>query len=305
MLNQLSKTNVQSFVALLLLGLLWGLTIPLSKISLSTGHPVIGVIFWQLVIGVIALGAIIWIKGYRVPLSPSHLRFYLIIALLGTLVPNFFSMLAVRELPAGIWAIVIATVPMLAFGVALMVKIEQYSFKRLGGLLLGVSAMMVIALPDTSLPDRSKTIWVLPMILASFCYALEANFVALKRPTDVNAISVLFGASVFGAMIAGPVAWISGNFLSVQSSWNAPEWALVGASLGHAAAYSGYIWLVGYAGVVFASQCGYIVTIAGIGFSVLLLHESYSLWVLLSLMLVLIGVLLVQPRSTNGQTIER
>ena len=43
---------------LVLIGAGWGLTQPLGKIAVSTGHRHFGLIFWQLVIGTVAFGAV-------------------------------------------------------------------------------------------------------------------------------------------------------------------------------------------------------------------------------------------------------
>ena len=43
------------FLVLLVMGVGWGLTLPLAKIAVSTGHEPYGLIFWQLVVVVLVL----------------------------------------------------------------------------------------------------------------------------------------------------------------------------------------------------------------------------------------------------------
>ena len=102
---------------------------------------------------------------------------------------------------------------------------------------------------------------------------------------------------MIGAMIATPAALASGTFVDLTAPWGAPETALVVAALCHAIAYSGYIWLVGAAGPVFASQVGYVVTLAGVIISALALGESYSYWVWIALVLMIGGFC---TRSAEG-----
>jgi drug/metabolite transporter (DMT)-like permease len=85
--------------------------------------------------------------------------------------------------------------------------------------------------------------------------------------------------------------------------WQNAEWALLLSSLCHVAAYTGYIWLVGKAGAVFASQMAYVVTVSAVLFSALMLSEIYSGWVWSALALMLAGMALVQPRGT-GQPVR-
>ena len=87
---------------LLLLGAAWGITQPLSKIAVSEGYRHFGIIFWQFMIGAILLGAITWVRGRRLPWEGRHLALYVIIALIGTLLPNSASYTAAIHLPAGI-----------------------------------------------------------------------------------------------------------------------------------------------------------------------------------------------------------
>ena len=43
------------YIVLILMGAAWGLSIPLTKITVSTGYGQFGLIFWQFVIAVIVL----------------------------------------------------------------------------------------------------------------------------------------------------------------------------------------------------------------------------------------------------------
>ena len=82
--------------------------------------------------------------------------------------------------------------------------------------------------------------------------------------------------------------------------WESAEWALLLSSLCHVIAYTGYIWLVGIAGAVFASQVSYVVTVSAVFLSSLILGEAYSGWVWSALALMVAGLALVQPRGAKG-----
>lgn len=289
------STIMLSFFGLGLFGLIWGSTIPLTKISVSTGHQPIGLIFWQLLFSVIILGAILLIRGYRIGWQRRHLVYYLVIGLIGTLIPNSFSFLAAAQLPAGIMAVAIATVPMFALVIALLLGNERFVPVRIAGIALGVAAMIFIALPESSLPRPEQAPWLLVALVAPFCYGVEGNYIAMRAPREINAIAALWGASLIGVLIAGPLAWVSGYWVDLTQPWGRAEWALLGASTGHAFAYAGYMWLVGLAGVVFSSQIAYVVTGWAVVSSMLFLGENYSIWVWLAIAMMFIGLLLVQP----------
>lgn len=289
------SATLLAFAGLIGFGIAWGATVPLTRVAVSTGHLPMGLIVWQFVFGLFFLGAILLHQRIRVPFSPGHLRYYLIIALIGTLVPNSFSFLAAAQLPAGIMALAIATVPMFSLMIALGLRTERFRPKRVLGVILGVTAMMLIALPEASLPSPAMVPWVAVALIAPLCYGFEGNYVSLRAPRDAHPIAVLWGASALGLFIAVPAALISGQWVDLFRPWQAPEWAMLGSALGHAIAYAGYMWLVGFAGVVFTAQIAYVVTVAAIAISILFLGETYSAWVWMSVAMMMAALALVQP----------
>lgn len=292
----MSQSRAWPLVLLICMGALWGLTMPLSKIAVAAGHRDIGIIFWQFTAGALFLLVLNTIRGKGLPLHRRALLFYLMIALIGTLLPNWASFTAAIHLPGGILAIVIATVPMFAFPMALALGMDRFSALRFIGLLLGLTAIILIALPDSSLPDPSLAIWLLVAVIAPFFYASEANIVAKWGTWGLDPVQVLLGASIVGAILSAPLAIGTGEWINPAVPWNAGHWAILGMALAHTAAYTTYVWLVGHAGAVFTSQVGYLVTGFGILWARLILGESYSPWVWGALGLMLLGVFLVQPR---------
>ena len=69
----------------------WGMTIPLSKIAVSGGYQHFGLIFWQLVICSVSLGIVLAARGRWPKLTPATFRLFLLIALIGTILPNSAS----------------------------------------------------------------------------------------------------------------------------------------------------------------------------------------------------------------------
>jgi len=289
--------NLGPMFALLIMGAGWGITTPLSKIAVSTGHQPLGLVFWQLVIGAVLLEAIVFVRGGRLALGRRQITLYLAIALLGTILPNTASYRAAAHLPAGVMSIVIAMVPMFAFPIALALGQDRFSIARVVGLGLGLGGVALLVGPEASLPDRAMVAFIPLALIAPFFYGLEGNFVGKFGTAGLDPIEVLFGASVFGAVLSLPLALGFGHWLNPLGGFGAPESALVLSSIVHALVYAGYVWLVGRAGAVFAAQVSYLVTIFGVGWAMLILDEAYSGYIWGALGLMLLGMLLVQPRD--------
>jgi len=243
------------------------------------------------------LGLVLAILGIRPAISSRTLFYFLIVCLLGTILPNSFSYWAISHLQAGIVAIAIATVPMFTLVLALGLRLEKPSILRLCGVLTGFAAVVMLIVPDTSLPEPEAAIFVVVALIAPLCYGAEANYVAEKAPAGVDPVSTIFLAALMGIVITGPLAVASGQWIDITRPWGNPEVALVASSVIHALTYCGYIWLVGFGGAVFSAQIAYPVTLSGMFFSILLLDETYSNWVWAALVMVIIGLAMVQPRK--------
>lgn len=289
---------------LLLLGCGWGLTQPLIKITVTAGYQPLGLIFWQMLIGTVFLGVLRWRQLRRLPFNRRTLAIWLMIATIGTLIPGAASFRAAFHLPAGIMSIVIATIPMMAFPIALALGNDTFSRRRLGGLLLGLIGVGFIAFPDASLPERAMIAFLPLALIAPFCYACEGNFVARWGTAGLDPFAVLFGASVVGTLISLPLAIGTGQFFVPQIPFILADFTLVLSAVVHVLVYTGYVWLIGRSGAVFAGQVSYVVTGSGVLWAMLLLGETYSIWIWMALLCMVFGLMLVQPRLAQAPALS-
>jgi drug/metabolite transporter (DMT)-like permease len=282
-------------LVLVVLGVGWGSTQSLGKIATATGHQPFGLIFWQLVVGAVVLGAISAVRGKGLVLNRAALRFYVVIAFIGTIIPNATFYAAVVHLPAGVMSILISTVPLIAFPMALVLGIDRFSPMRAAGLGLGILGVALIAAPGG---EAISLWWLAVAMIGPVFYAIEATYVARTGTAGMDALQAMFGVSVVGAVIAAPIALGTGQWVDPLPLGKA-EGAMVLLSAVHGLVYAAYVWLAGRAGSVFASQCAYLVTGSGVIWAMVLLGERFQpvVWVALAVMLA--GVALVQPRPAR------
>ncbi|KMW58193.1 Permease of the drug/metabolite transporter (DMT) superfamily [Candidatus Rhodobacter oscarellae] len=281
---------------LLFCGAAWGLTVPLTKITVSEGYRHFGLIFWQFVIAVVLLGGLLAVLRRPLPWRRRHLGFYVVIALIGTLLPNSASYEAARFLPAGILSICIAMVPMFAFPIALLMGTDRFDWFKLLGLVCGLIGVALLIGPQASLPERAMVVFIPLALVAPAFYGFEGNFLSKYGLPDLDPVQLLCGASIIGAGIALPLALLTGSWVDPRPPWGAPDFALMATSAIHAMVYAIYFWLVTRAGAVFAAQVAYLVTGFGVVWAMLILAERYSGWVWLALVVMFVGLFLVQPR---------
>jgi len=235
MIHKLATRNPMLFHygILLVIGASWGFTVPLAKIAVSTGYEPFGLIFWQLVIGAVLMAGVTFARGTGLPLTRRSLAVFVLIAMIGTIIPDTVSYQVYVYLPAGVMSIMLSLIPMIAFPIALGLRLERFNLRRFAGLFAGLGGVLLLVVPEASLPDAAMLAWIPLAMVAPFCYAFESNYVAKWGLSGMDPVQVLFGASVVGALITLPLAIGSGQFINPFRVWAAPEWALVMSSAIH------------------------------------------------------------------------
>ncbi len=283
------------------MGAVWGGVFTLSKIAVSTGHQPLGLLLWQLVVSVLLCVPVLLYRGKFNCFSRSVLALFVGVAALGTVVPNYISFRAVENLPAGVIVIIIALVPLFALPMALALGYEKFNWKRFSGIGFGAIAVALLVGPEASLPDASKIGFVFLAILVPILYGAEGIYLTWMGDKNLDPVQILFGASIVGVLFVLPLAIGTGQYLSPIRVWGAPEYAIVANSIGNWAAYVGYIWLIRRAGPIFAAQVSYLVTGFGIVWAMLVLGESYSIYIWAALGLMMVGLFMVQPNEDKSQ----
>jgi len=294
----MSQVSWYYYLILLAAGMVWGATIPGAKVIMSTGLPVIGVIFWQAVlVGLFAL-LMALLRGARFRLNKQRLRLVIVIGCAGTLLPGLIGYWVIQHIPAGIMSITIALVPIFVMPIAIALGKERFELIRLLGVIFGAASILLIVGPEAALPDRAKIIFVFLALLAPICYACEDNYIAYFGRDDMHPLSILTFAMIVVIILALPISLMRGEFFVLgQGGMDRAQWALIIISLFHTIAYATFIWLIGQTGPVFTSFVAYLVTGFGVIWSLVFLGETYSAWVWVALVMMFVAMFLVQPRT--------
>ncbi len=288
--------------ALVLLGAgaAWGLTLPLMRVAVSTGYRPLALVVWQNLIMAAFLAIVLAVARPPRPAMRRGANVIMVVAVFGSVLPGYFSFLTAALLPAGVRSIIIALVPMFVLPMALAIGLERPEARRALGVLLGAAAIALIVGPDPGGGGAAGLVPVLLTMIAPLSYAVEANWLAARGAHGLHPFQLLLGASLVSTALAWPLAEVIGQ-MTYPTTWGVAEAAAVGLSLLKVLAYSAYVWLVGAAGAVYASQVAYLVTGFGVVWSTVLLGERYSAMVWAALLLMLLGMALIQPRSRTAK----
>jgi drug/metabolite transporter (DMT)-like permease len=286
------------FIVLLLLGVFWGLSFSLARMSTETGLHPLAINYWTCLISVVMLILYCLIGRQPLPLQKNFILLYIVCGILGSVIPGTLYFYAASHVSAGVLSITIATVPLATFVGAAIFKIEKASLLRVVGVLFGIGSIALLVLPETGMPDPSAALWVLIMVVAATCYAIENLVIAARMPPNVNVFVVVTGMLIAATIMLTPILWITDTFAWMPWPLDRSGWAIVLMAGITATAYGGFYYLVVRAGPVFASQTAYVVTLAGVLWGMLIYGEVHSTWVWASLVVMIIALSLVKPRET-------
>lgn len=285
---------------LALLALLWGSSYSLIDVVVDSMPPntaTLGRLFFALVM----IGGLMRHSGAEFPTELKTWRLYIAIALWGFTGPFFLLSWGQVQIPSGLAAILISSVPIFTFLLTgLVTRRERLTAHRAVGIALGFIGIVVLFGP-THLSDFASTFWAkLAIIGAALGFAIANTFaMSLTRGLApvVNSTAVLLVATC--AML--PFALVIDRPWQLQFEWRviALMAAVGAASTGLAAMV--FFRIVETAGVTFASLGNYLVPLVGVGIGVTLLGEDLRVEMLVALGLILVGVALATRQRTRDQ----
>ncbi len=282
------------YLLILASGGIWGATFSLALIATAGGAHPLGLSAWHVLLTA-AIMLVICLLGRITLFDFKNLRHYVVLALVGITAPNLFYYYAAPHLSAGILAITVSTVPLFTYAIMLVLRFESVIARRLVGIVLGMIAILLLVIPDQGLSSDDASFWILLVVLCSVLYAIENVYISRGIPPLIDIRELLFASNVVASLIQFPLA----IYLDLDESWT---WlasdaglAIGGIAVGSSLAYAMFFYTIKSSGPVFASQCAYVVTISGVIWGIMIFSEQHTLWVWISVIVMLLGLLLVNP----------
>ena len=282
---------------LLVMGTAWGLSFSLGKIAVENGAKPFGVAQFQAMFAGIVLLFISVIRRKSIKHMKDKLGFIFCVAMLGAAIPSVLFYYAAPHVPAGVLSITVALIPLMTYGFSIPLKLETFSVVRVAGLVFGVIAICLIALPENSLPDSAALPWILIACISALCYAVENIILGFKSALTVGPMRLAMGMNLMAALALLPITILTDSFFSPSFPPQNVDYAVIGLGLITVVAYTMFVLSVALFGSVFSSQVGYIVTLTGVFWGMFIFGENPSLWIWLSLFAMIIGLALVTPRK--------
>ena len=288
-----------NFLILIILGLGWGLSFTLGKIAITAGGTPIGLTFWQSLFSGLILLAYVFFRHGKVIIPKIMFLPIVIITFLSVVIPNIIFYACVEYLDAGVLSISVSVIPLFTYLIALGLRMDKFKVRRVIGLITGFCALLILILPENSLPVKRDIPWVLLALNCALCYALENIYIDRLALQNFGPIRLVCAVSFVSAIITFLLSLVMDQFFILQPTNLYLFISTLGLGFISATAYSIFIYLIGRAGSVFSSQVGYLVTFFGVVWGIIILGESHSVFVWISLAMIMMGIFLVQPKRTS------
>lgn len=282
------------YFLILCAGTIWGATFSLALIATEKGAHPLGLSAWQVILTA-AFFLVAFLFARFTLFNFRHLHHYLVLAVIGITAPNLLYYFAAPHLSAGILAITISTVPLFTYAIVLLLRFESIVARRLVGIVVGMIAILLLVLPDHGFSSDDASFWILVVMICAILYSIENVYIGRGVEPEIDIRELLFGSNLVASLVQFPLA----VYLGVDESWtwlaSPAGLAIAGIAVGSGFAYAMFFYAIKTAGPVFASQCAYAVTISGVIWGMIIFSEQHSIWIWISIVVMMFGLVLVTP----------
>lgn len=294
--------TLKSSGVLLAVGVVSGLGVVLSRIAAEAAANPFGIALWvNLVCTLICLPYAAY-RGKLPKLNRSLVGIVALWAFLSTVISESIIFLVAQQLPASIIALILVTEGFMVFAFASFVGIEKASLRRLIGFAIGLVGIALVIFA-TSSDIGMGSMWVTASIalLAPLGYALRTLLITIKLPANIDMVAATGMCSGCAVILLVPLVIVFDDFVPLSLTGGSGNVSLVLAiilfGIVCAVGVTLRVSLIRSAGAVFASQSSFVVTFAGIAWSIILLGETLPLISWFALGLLVIGLILVGPKE--------
>ncbi|RDI48817.1 hypothetical protein AQULUS_09770 [Aquicella lusitana] len=303
--SSLSRPLLGLFL-LILLGFNWGTGFSIARFATTNGVPPVGYSFWQSLGPAITIGSIALLRARSLKLNFSRAGFYFICGLTGIVIPNTTMYLAAPHLPAGIVAMIVNIVPIVAYPMALLAGLETFNWQRIGGILFALCGLVLIILPASSLPSAGMVPWALSTLITPVSFAACSIFVSRYRPADCDSLDLAAGMLAFSSLLLTPMVFFTHSFYGFHFPFTSPDWIVLLEIILSSIGYILYFQLIKVAGPVYFSMVDTIVVLTGLMWGYFIFGEHLNQWTASSVLMIVFALLLVtqQQRAATLSAID-
>ncbi|WP_411344319.1 DMT family transporter [Paenibacillus sp. WLX1005] len=275
---------------------LWGISWSIYKVALAYTPPVLFAGLRTLIGGLLLI--IIMLPRRRLIRWKQNWRAYAISGLLNVALFYGLQTVGLMYLPSGLFSVLVYLQPVLVGLFAWMWLGESMSWRKVIGLLLGFAG--VISVSAGGFSGHVAVVGVVLALVTALSWALGTVFIKKANQTTDALWMVAFQCTLGGALLTAAGS-VTENWSDI--TWNAPYWfgLIFGIIFGIALSWMIYFTLVGAGDASKVASYTFLVPLLSVFIGTLLLHEPFTWFLLLGLVLIGVSIYLVnrKPRRTS------
>lgn len=293
--------ELSDWLSLIALTIMWGSSFLFTKIAVSA-LAMESVVSARLVMAALILVPLMVGLSRRLPRGRRLWLFFVLIALVGNLLPFSLITWGQRSIDSGLAGILMAVMPLATLALAhLFVPGERLTPYRVGGFLLGFAGVVVLIGPEALLAiggDHGSLLPMLAVLCGALCYGVSAILARLRPASD--AVSTAAAVTALAALMSLPAGVGAGGVDVMALSGPVVGALLFLGVLSTAVSLIVYFRLIQTAGPSFTSQLNYLIPLWAVAIGVLFLGEQPTFAHLAALGLILGGILLSRREPPNA-----
>jgi drug/metabolite transporter (DMT)-like permease len=288
------------WLLLIALTVMWGSAFALTKVAVDVIDPE-GIVLGRLITGALLL-LFWWVISHRarVPRGARLWLFFILIALIGNVVPFSLISWGQQYIDSGLAGLLMAVMPLFTLVIAhYAVPGEHLTLAKVAGFGVGLAGVILLIGPDVAQSGLSGERFLpatLAVLAAAFCYAVSAILSRLRPASDI--VSSATATTAIGALVMLMVVRPDMPALEVNTA-SSNALAAVGllGILSTAFAALAYFHLIERAGPAFVSQLNYLIPVWAVALGALLFGEQPSSSDYLAMLIILAGIALSQSSA--------
>ena len=287
--------NLRKWGTLIILSVIWGSSYILIKKGLTGLTPVqLGSL--RVIITTLLIAPIGYNKIKHIP--KNKMKWVAISAFVGSFFPAYLFAFAETEISSSVTAVMVSLTPLFTLLISVIIFGEELLKKQVVGVIIGFLGIIVL-INNELLSSSFNILYVMCIVLAAFCYAVNANLLKYKLP-NIPALGIVFMSFLFMFIPAFIVLFFSNfpfsDFTSNPLILESIVYIVILALFGTAVAKVMYIKLLAISTPVFSVSTTYLMPVVAI-FWGLLDGEEFKLTQFIGTSIILIGVYLVTKKK--------
>ena len=287
--------NLRKWGTLIILSFIWGSSYILIKKGLTGLTPVqLGSL--RVIITTILIAPIGYNKIKHIP--KNKMKWVAISAFVGSFFPAYLFAFAETEISSSVTAVMVSLTPLFTLLISVIIFGEDLLKKQVIGVIIGFLGIVVL-INNELLSSSFNILFVMFIVLAAFCYAVNANLLKYKLP-NIPALGIVFMSFLFMFIPAFIVLFFSdfpfSDFTSDPLILESIVYIVILALFGTAIAKVMYIKLLAISTPVFSVSTTYLMPVVAI-FWGLLDGEEFKLTQFIGTSIILLGVYLVTKKK--------